>query len=118
MKEIKSVSNNEKIYTTKIFGPLLWLMILLLLIILVGMFFWYNTLQQTVEQDPRPARPTAEQNREPESRNAQTDVMILQTLSTSDTLEVLKNDLDNTNLSNLTSELEIIDRELERYLSN
>lgn len=118
MKEIPSVSSHEKIHTSRLFGPLLWLMILLLLIILVGMFFWYNTLQQTTEQDLRPARPTAEQNREPESRNAQTDVMILETLSTSDTVEALQTDLNNTNLNNVTSELEVIDRELERFLSN
>ncbi len=117
MKEIKSVSTNEKIYTTSIFGPLLWFMIIVLIIILIGMFFWYNSLQ-TESVESSPIRPTVEQNREPESRNAQTDVMVLEALSTSDTIEAIQNDIDNTNTSNLTTEIEIIDRELERFLGN
>ncbi len=98
-------------------GPLLLILALLLVLILGGMYYWFSTLTTTPAlSTPEVARPTPEQNNEPESTTAeaQTDMMLV--TSPSDELSAIEADLEATNLDSLDAELQNIETELEASL--
>lgn len=97
-----------------IFGPIIGLLIVLLVLILAGLYLWWSTFK-----DDLPAatlddtRPTAEQNNEPESNNAEADEQTFQTVSTSDELSAIEADIESTNVETVDSESTAIESELE-----
>jgi cytoskeletal protein RodZ len=98
------------------FGIVLGALILILTTILIGLYVWAKTLQGNmalVEQIPESSRPTAEENNEPESTNAEADVQVLETQSTSDELGPIEADLESTNTETFEAEINAIDAELE-----
>lgn len=94
-------------------GAFILILVLALVVILAGLFFWYKSTQSIMEPLAVPTRPTAEMNQEPESTNAEAQVDSFGTLSTSDELGAIEADLESTDLSNLETELGQIDAELE-----
>lgn len=97
----------------KEFGLVIWALVVVLGIMLVALVVWYLYLSQQPETVTASSlRPTPEQNREPESRNAQTDVRALGTLSTSRDLNAIEADLESTQLDGLVTELDRIQAEL------
>ena len=93
--------------------PLLFSLAILLIVILGGMYFWFNSLDTTPAPTVTSERPSAEENNEPESTTAeaQTDTML--TTSTSDEISAIEADIEATNLESLDAELDAIDAELE-----
>lgn len=95
-------------------GPILFILVVLLLGILGGMYYWFTILQnQATTPVPTTLRPTPEQNNEPESTTAEAQVEALNTMSTSDELNAIEADLESTNLDGLEAELQAIEAELE-----
>ncbi len=93
-------------------GIILGVLIVILVLILGGLYLWGTTLQNNTE----PAaieRPTAAENNEPESTNAEADVETLQTVSSSDELAAIEADLEATDLDTLDAELQAIEAELD-----
>lgn len=90
-------------------------LIFILIGILVGLYFWGQTLkEQAPEEVPTATRPTAEENNEPESTNAEADVQTFQAMSTSDEIDAIENDIESTNLDSLSAELNDIEAELNQ----
>lgn len=85
---------------------------LALLVILVGLYYWQQMLLDedtaTVSQ-----RPTAEQNREPESNTARAQTDATATMSTSDELTAIEADLNSTDITSLDTEINAIEAELD-----
>lgn len=100
---------------TSYVGIILGVLIVVLMLILAGLYMWSQLLQNqspaVVPQES--AQPTAEQNNEPESTNAEANVQVLQTMSTSDEISTIESDLDSTNLDGIDAELTAIDAELD-----
>jgi len=91
-------------------GITLGLLIIALVVILGGLYLWGEELQKQATPLPdEVTRPTAEENNEPESNNAEADVQVLETLSTSDEIAAIEADLESTNLDTLTNDLPTID---------
>ena len=92
-------------------APILILLGLLLLGVLAGLVWWYMNLpgETTTQQF---SRPTAEENNEPESTNAEAETNTLNVLSTSDEIGLIEADLDGTNLDSLDAEINAIESEL------
>ena len=88
-------------------------MIAALVVILVGLIYWYLTAQTPVAVVETPLRPTAEMNKEPETTTATAQTESFGAMSTSDELGAIEADLESTNLDTLDSELIQIDTELE-----
>lgn len=96
---------------TSYFGLLLGILIVFLACILVGLYLWAQMLQKNtapvvIDESPRP---TAEENNEPESTNAEADVQVFETLSTSDEISAIEADLDSTNTDTFDSDLTAIE---------
>ncbi len=87
-------------------------LIVLLSLILVGLYFWYDLITRTPVVPSVSARPTAEQNQEPESTTARAQTQALEVMSISDELEAIEADLEGTNLETLEAELNAINAEL------
>jgi cytochrome bd-type quinol oxidase subunit 1 len=88
-------------------------LILALVVILVGIYYWYSSsLNQPVMPLPN-ERPTAEMNQEPETTTAAAQVESFGAMSTSDEINAIEADIESTNLENLELELNQIDAELE-----
>lgn len=100
---------------TSYVGIILGVLIVVLMLILAGLYMWSQLLQNQspVVVPQESARPSAEQNNEPESTNAEADVQVLQTMSTSDEISTIESDLDSTNLDGIDAELTAIDAELD-----
>jgi len=95
-------------------GITLGLLILALMVILGGLYLWSEELQkQTIVPQPETPRPTALENNEPESNNAEAEVETMQVMSTSDEINAIQADLESTNLDTLTNELITIDAALQ-----
>ena len=112
-------SANQGAQTNVINGPILFILALLLVSILGGMYYWLNVMN-TPAPLPTPApveRPTPEENNEPESTTAEAQTQALETVSTSDEIDAIESDLEATDLESLDAELEAIDAELEAALS-
>lgn len=92
-------------------GVILAVLIVILCILLGGLYLWSTTLT-TAPATESVTRPTAENNNEPESTNAEADVETTQAVSTSNDLGVIEADLESTNLTELDSGLADIDSEL------
>jgi len=101
-------------------GPVIGIIVIALVFILGGLYLWGTTLKNN-EPLPTPTpieRPTAEENNEPESANAEADVEIADTVSTSDTIEAIEADVDaTTDLDEIDTELNAIEAELEAALN-
>lgn len=98
-------------------GVILGILIVVLSLILGGLYLWSTTFQtQPVAETPIVERPTEEENNEPESTNAEADVQVLETLSTSDEIAALEADIESTNLDELDAELQAIEAELDAAL--
>lgn len=94
-------------------APILLILGVLLLVILGGMYYWFDTL---AEEEPIPApaveRPLPEENNEPESTTAEVQTETMLTTSSSDEIEAIEADIEGTNLDTLDAELEAIDAEI------
>lgn len=95
-------------------GIVLSVLILLLIFILGGLYMWGKTFENTppvvVEET---TRPTAEENNEPESTNAEADVQVLETASPSTEMDAIRADLQSTDTSVLNSELQAVEELLQ-----
>jgi hypothetical protein len=87
-----------------------------LILVLVGLFFWYKASQLPPAPVPAPVRPTAQMNNEPESTTAEAQTESFGAISTSDELNAIEADLESTNLDSLESELIQIETELNAQL--
>ena len=94
-------------------GIFIFGMVAALLVILIGLIYWYTTATVPVDTAPEPMRPTAEMNKEPETTTATAQVDSFSAMSTSDELNAIEADLESTNLDSLDAELTQIDTELE-----
>jgi flagellar basal body-associated protein FliL len=94
-------------------GAFIIILVVALLVILVGLFFWYKSTQTLLAPVDTPLRPTAEMNQEPETTTATAQVESFGALSTSDEIGAIEADLESTDLTNLEIELQQIDAELE-----
>ena len=100
-------------------GIILGVLVVILVLILGGLYLWGTTMKtydEPMELPPVPERPTAEKNNEPESTNAEAEVEVLETVSTSDEIEAIEADLEATDLDALDAELDIIEAELDASL--
>lgn len=88
-------------------------LILALVVILVGIYFWYSSSQNQPVIAPSNERPTAEMNKEPETTTATAQVESFGAMSTSDEITAIEADIESTNLDSLEIELNQIDAELE-----
>ena len=96
---------------------ILGVLILLLMLLLGGLYAWGVYLRQSTTPAPMPIqveRPTAEENNEPESTNAEAQVETMSALSTSDELGAIEADLSGTDVENLTAEESAIEAELSK----
>lgn len=94
-------------------GIFIFGMVAALIVILIGLVYWYTMATAPVETLPTPTRPTAEMNKEPETTTATAQVESFGAMSTSDELTAIEADLESTNLDSLDTELTQIDTELE-----
>lgn len=114
--KMPSESNNtarEDNATTQTKGIFIFGMVAALLVILIGLIYWYTTATVPVATTPEPMRPTAEMNKEPETTTATAQVESFGAMSTSDELSTIEADLESTNLDTLDTELTQIDTELQ-----
>ncbi|MCA9360973.1 hypothetical protein KC845_00295 [Candidatus Kaiserbacteria bacterium] len=88
-------------------------MIILLLLILAGLFYWQLLIKKTEIVPSNSLRPTAAQNKEPESTTARAQTDATLTTSTSDELSAIEADIESTDLETLDSEINAINAELE-----
>ncbi len=99
-------------------GVILGVLIVILVLILGGLYLWGTTLTTTSAIDTvEVERPTAEENDEPESTNAEAQVETFGAVSTSDEIDAIEADIESTNLDELDAELEAIDAELDAALN-
>ena len=99
------------------FAPMiLGTLIILLLLVLAGLYYWHDLITQSPIVTSISNRPTEEQNQEPESTTARAQTDAMESLSTSDEIPALEADIEGTNLETLDSELNAIDAELEAAL--
>lgn len=103
---------------TTVHGLIIALLVIVLLAILAGMYYWFSQLTTEVAT-PAPVveRPTAQENNEPESTTAEAAVETQSALSTSDEIAAIEADIEATDLDTLDAELNAIDAELEAALS-
>ena len=97
-------------------GPLLAILALLLVLILGGMYYWFNLMNEPTPQ-ATPSRPTAEQNNEPESTTAEAQAQTMQAVSSSDELSAIEADLEATDLESMDAEMQAIEAEFESEAS-
>jgi flagellar basal body-associated protein FliL len=91
---------------------ILGVIIVILVLILGGLYLWGSTLGPAPVTVDESARPTAEENNEPESNTADAQVQALETVSTSNELDAIEADLEATNLDAIDMEIGTIDGEL------
>lgn len=106
--------------TKPLSGGVIGVLVLLLLLILGGLYLWFNQLRQdatTAVATPSIERPTPDENNEPESTTAEAAVATQQALSTSDEITAIEADIEATDLDSLDAELNAIDAELEAVLN-
>lgn len=99
-------------------GPILFLLVVLLLAILGGMYHWFVVLKKDVPTITTSSlRPTAAENNEPESTTAEAQVEAYGIVSTSDEVPAIEADVEGTNLDSLDSELDAIETELNAAIT-
>lgn len=94
-------------------GAFIILLIVALILISIGMFYWYKTASNIPVVTPTPLRPTTETNKEPETPTATAQVESFGAMSTSDEINAIEADIESTNLDSLESEMSQIDAELK-----
>ena len=94
-------------------GPILGVLLIILVVILGGLYLWGAAL---TEEETSTEVGRAIPNNEPETKRAEVDTQILQTVSSSDSLEAIKADVESTPLDSLDAELNEIDLELQAAL--
>ena len=97
--------------TPRGFGLVLVGLVAFMVIVLVGLYYWYLALPPVVISDPS-LRPSEAQNREPESTNARAQTGALNTMSTSNELSAINADIESTDITNLDTELIAIEAEI------
>lgn len=109
--EESTLPTEATVTTISGFTVVLIILIGILLIILGGLLWWGRHLfiPATPEPTITAQRPTAEQNNEPESTNAEADVSVLEALSTSNEIGPIESDLAGTQLETLDADLATID---------
>ena len=131
MNEDKSQSHNEPIITddemklpdeefrikkdpaaSSHLGFVLSALIIILVLLLGGLYLWSKNMEKSEPTPTESVRPTAEENNEPESNNAEAEVETLSAMSSSNSLEAIEADLENTELDNLDQELNTIEIEI------
>lgn len=93
-------------------GFILGALIIILVLLLGGLYLWSTTFNQETEVIPEATRPTAAENNEPESTNAEAQVETMGALSTSNSLDAIDADLDSTDTTGLDVEMTDIETEL------
>jgi flagellar basal body-associated protein FliL len=114
-----SDNDNQKVEPESVAnGPILVLLIVLLISVLGGMYYWFTLMQKnsTTPIIVPSLRPTPEMNNEPESTTAEAQVEALEIVSTSDEVPAIEADIENTDLNSLDAELDAIEAELEAAL--
>jgi len=108
----------EKKPSSIVNAPLLFTLAVLLVVILGGMFYWFNSMTSEAIPIPSPVveRPTPEENNEPESTTAEAQVETMQAVSTSDELSAIESDLEGTMLDEIDAEINAIELELNNAL--
>lgn len=99
-------------------GPILFLLVVLLLAILGGMYRWFVVLNRDVPSITTSLRPSAAQNKEPESTTARAQTEAYGVVSTSDEIPAIEADVAGTNLDSLDSELNAIDAEIDAAVTD
>ncbi len=98
-------------------GPILILLVVLLLSVLGGMYYWFTVVRtNTPVISPASLRPSALLNNEPESTNAEAQTEAMGVVSTSDEIPAIDADVESTNLDSLDSELNAIEAEIDAAL--
>jgi len=95
-------------------APILLTLGLLLLVILGGMYYWFNTLEEPdtiVIKNIESLSPA--ENSEPETTDVEAQADAIRVTSDSDELSDIEADLEATNFENLDMELKAIDAELD-----
>ena len=90
-------------------GPLIGIIIVILVIVLGGLYFW----GQRVEKNADESMATKEGAMSEGSDTADTSIELLETQGSSDEITDIEKDLDSTDLENLDQELELIESELD-----
>jgi hypothetical protein len=116
-KNTKTTSENIIEEHHSYFGVILSILIMVLMGILAGLYLWSENIikNKTTTTNITPiARPTAQNNNEPESTNAEAQVETLGAMSTSDEIDAIEADADSTpfNSEVFDAELEVIEAEL------
>jgi flagellar basal body-associated protein FliL len=101
--------------TPSYIGIILGVLIVVLICILGGLYMWGELLQKntSVPVTPEVTRPTALENNEPESNNAEASVETLGAMSTSDELDAIEADLGSTLIADPEADLQTITTELQ-----
>lgn len=96
-------------------GIILGVLIIILMCILAGLYMWGESLKKNEKPQvgAESTRPTAEQNNEPESTNAEADVETLKTLSPSNELDAIEADLGSTQIPEVEPKLTTIDSSIQ-----
>jgi len=102
---------------TPVNGIIIFILALLLIGILGGMYYWFSQLTANTAPVPTVERPTSEENNEPESTTAEAAVETQAALSTSDEIASIEADVLATDLDSLDAELIAIDAELDAALT-
>lgn len=87
-------------------------LVVVFVLALVGLYIWGSMLSS----EPEANELRVIENNEPETVRADADVQILETVSTSDTIEAIEADIESTNLDSLENELNMIEAELDAAL--
>lgn len=110
--ELKMPENARHEQKKAVLPVVLGVLIVVLLLILVGLYLWGQALKE-VQIPEQATRPTAEENNEPESTNAEAEVETFGAVSTSDELDAIEADLESTNLETLDADTQTIETEFE-----
>lgn len=107
-------SNNHVETESVTNGPILVLLLVLLLSVLGGMYYWFSVVRtNTPVTSPTSLRPSAAQNNEPESTSAEAQAEAYGVVSTSDEIPAIESDVESTNLDSLDAELDAIESEID-----
>lgn len=91
-------------------GVILGVLIVVLMLILGGLYLWSTSLQEQAPViTPDVQRPTAEENNEPESNNAEADAQVLETTSPSDEVDAIEADIQSSNIDTVDSDMQALD---------
>ena len=96
--------------TTAHLGAILGVLIVVLILILGGLYLWWATLQTpAAPAQPTAMRPTAAQNKEPETPTAQAYVDTAKVVSPSNDVNAIAADVNSTNINGLSADMNSID---------